>query len=458
MNEALKSVPTPSPITHDLADWISTSSPDDITPAARRRARHALLDWFGCTIAGAEEPLVDILIDELDVDNGSTGDCSIVGRNLRSGRLDAALINGAASHALDYDDVHKRIHGHPTVVVAPAALALAECMNLKMQDVITGIVTGTEAACLIGQMAGHDHYSLGYHATGTMGTFGAAATATKLMQLDVGQTRHALGIAASQASGLKANFGTMTKPFHAGKAAMHGVLSARLAAKGFTANENVLEARVGTAEVMMPGFVAGHTQPNPAGFFAIEQNLFKYHAACYLTHASIEAIQKIRAEHNIGLSDLKRMTLKVDEGHFSVCNIPEPTTGLEIKFSIRQCAVLALAGVDTAALETYCDENALNPEFAAARALTHVEAIEIDDNMAADVIIELKDGRTFSGSHNAGIAATDIEAQETKLVSKFHALSVPRIGEAASQQLAGLITDTDNNVDVASLMKLSVRN
>lgn len=455
MSEALKSVPTPSPITHDLADWIANSSPEDITPAARRRARHALLDWFGVTIAGAEEPLVDILIDELDVDN-NTGDCSIVGRNMRSGRLDAALINGAASHALDYDDVNKRIHGHPTVVVAPAALAMAECMNLKIDDVITGIVTGTETACLIGQMAGHDHYTLGYHATGTMGTFGAAATVTKMMQLNTEQTRHALGIAASQASGLKANFGTMTKPFHAGKAAMHGVLSARLASKGFTANENVLEARVGTAEVMMPGFVAGHTTPNPAGFFAIEQNLFKYHASCYLTHASIEVIQKIRAEHNIGLSDLKRMTLKVDEGHFSVCDIPDPKTGLEIKFSIRQCAVLALAGIDTASLETFCDENAVNPEFAAARALVHVDPIEIDDNMAAEVVIELKDGRSFSGFFNAGIAATDTEAQEAKLLSKFHALCVPKIGQAASQQLADLVVDTNNNIDIASLMKLTI--
>ncbi len=455
MSEALKSIPTSTSATHGLADWIANSSGADFSPAARQRARHALLDWFGVTIAGAEEPLVDILIDELDVQN--EGPCSIVGRNLKTGRLDAALINGAASHALDYDDVNKRIHGHPTVVVAPAAIALAECENLSLDDVINGIIVGTEAACLIGQMAGHGHYTLGYHATGTMGTFGAAACVANLMNLDAAQTRHALGIAGSQASGLKANFGTMTKPFHAGKAAMHGVLSARLAARGFTANEDILEARVGTADVMMPGFVAGLTQPNPEGYFAVEQNLFKYHASCYLTHASIEVIRKIRAEHNIALADLKRMTLKVDEGHFSVCDIPDPQTGLEIKFSIRQCAVLALAGVDTGALETYCDENALNPEFAAARSRVQIEAIEIDDNMAAEVVIELNDGRTFNGFFNAGIADSDANGQEQKLLAKFHSLCVPRIGEDDSQKLATLLTASDNSADFASIMKLATR-
>ena len=443
------------PLTQDLATWLAGFSAADLTPSARQWAKHALLDWIGVTVAGAQEPLVDILLDEYG--DGHGGAMTIVGRDRRTNLETAVLINGAASHALDYDDVNQRLGGHPTVPVAPVVLGLGEKLGSSGEDVILGLVAGTEMECLIGQMAGYGHYAAGFHATGTIGTFGAAAAAAKMMNLDGEAVRHAIAIAASQAAGLKSNFGTMTKPLHAGKAAANGLMAARLAARGFTGNEDIIECQQGLADVMMPGFEAGATAPNPPGYFAIEQTLFKYHAACYLTHSSIEVISDMRAEHGLGLDDLAAMTLRVPTGHFTVCNIPEPSSGLEVKFSIRHCAAMALDGIDTGALETYSDGIARDPRLNAAREKVEIVADDTVPRMGARVIVQLRDGRTLEGDHDAGVHAGDVAAQGKKLMAKFNALCRPLLGEERTGKLAAGVDAIDGAGSVAELMALMRR-
>ena len=297
----------PFPVTSDFAAWIAGLKEQDIPEAAYVRARHALLDWFGVTIAGAQEPLVEMMAAEYA--GASDAPCTLVGLGARASLHDAALVNGAASHALDYDDVNRRLHGHPTVCVAPVALALGELMKCSGRKVQLGFIAGVEAGCNLGEMSDEGHYEAGYHATGTMGTFGAAAAAAKMMELDAEATARALGIAASQAAGLKSNFGTMTKPLHAGKAAMNGMLAARLAARGFTANTAAIEAPQGFADTQAPDFRAGPIRPDNARAYAVEEILFKYHAACYLTHSCLEAIRTLQAAHHFTLDDVKTVTL-----------------------------------------------------------------------------------------------------------------------------------------------------
>ena len=169
----------------------------------------------------------------------------------------------------------------------------------------------------------------------------------------------------------------MTKPLHAGKAAMNGLIAARLAARDFTARADAIEAAQGFAATQAPGFKAAAMRPDPKAPMAVEENLFKYHAACYLTHSPIEAIRELKRQHNIGPDDMKAMTVHVDPGHLKVCDIPEPKTGLEIKFSMRHLAGMALDGVDTAALGTYSDENANDPRYVAIR-----ERIKLDTDAA----------------------------------------------------------------------------
>lgn len=439
--------------TRDLARWSSSITHVGVSDTARTWARHALLDWFGVAIAGAREPLAAILAEEFA--GGGNARATLVALDNTAAVHDAALVNGAVSHALDFDDVNSHMHGHPTVPVASAVLALGEVLGSSGRDIVLAFIAGYEVECRLGDMCGDAHYDKGFHATGTFGTFGAAAGAARLMGLDADQTAAALGIAASQASGLKLNFGTMTKPLHAGKAAANGLIAARLAARGFTARHDAIEAPQGFAATQAPGFTAHAVRPYPNAPFAVEENLFKYHAACYLTHSSIEAIRDLRRKHNVDLDDLEAMTLHVDPGHLKVCNIPEPTSGLEVKFSIRHLTGMALDGADTAALDTYSDASARDARYAGAR-----ERIRIEPRIAgpgehhgAAIALKLKDGRTLTAEANVGIPATDLGAQEAKLVAKFRALADPVIGRDRAQSAQAMLLTLDGLPDIKSLMR-----
>lgn len=441
----------PFPVTADAAAWTARLRADDISASAVERAKHALLDVIGCGIAGQEEPLSGILRDELLDETG--GPCTVVASGRRARLHDAALINGAAMHALDYDDVNRRLHGHPTTCIAPAVLALAEQRGSSGADVLTSFVAGTEVACALGEMCDEGHYEAGFHATGTMGTFGAAAACARLMGLDEAATANALGLAASQASGLKANFGTMTKPFHAGKAAMNGLLAARLAARGFTASDQAIEGAHGFAQAQSPGFDGGPIRPRADAPFAVEQMLYKYHAACFLTHSTLNVIRALCEEHGIGLDDVEKANLKIRSTHLSVCCIPEPATGLEIKFSIAHLAAMGLDGADTAALGTYSDANANDPRYAQARRRVQLEPDPALQRTEAEVTLDLKDGRTLCAADDVGVPAPDSDDQWRRLSDKFTSLSTPVIGADRTADAVARIAALEKESDIGALMK-----
>lgn len=256
--QTAQTAPATPRLTRALAEWVAGFT--GATNTARLWARHALLDWAAVTVAGSREPLAAMLVGEF---GAASGPCTIVATGRRAAPHDAALVNGATGHALDYDDVNFMMHGHPTAPVAPVALALGEALGKTGCQVIDAFIAGTEVECRIGAMAGYGHYDKGFHATGTMGTFGAAAAASHLLGLNAQQTANALGMAATQAAGLKSMFGTMTKPFHAGKAAMNGLMAARLAARGFTAATDGIETAQGFAATQAPGFEPSPVRPDP---------------------------------------------------------------------------------------------------------------------------------------------------------------------------------------------------
>lgn len=450
--EAL-STPGAEAVTRSLAGWSAAFANDQSTPASDTWARHALMDWFAVTIAGAREPLADILAEEFK--SSTSGPCTVVARGVKASLHDAALVNGAVSHALDYDDVNSLMHGHPTVPVAASVLALGEQLGSSGRDVLTAFIAGYEVECRLGHMCGDEHYEHGFHATGTIGTFGSAAGAANLLKLDAEHTAIALGIAASEAAGLKINFGTMTKPLHAGKAAMNGLIAARIAARGFTARPDAIEAAQGFAATQVKGFKAVPVRPDPRAPMAVEQNLFKYHAACYLTHSPIEAIRDLKRQHNIGPDDVKLMTLHIDPGHLKVCCIPEPKSGLEIKFALRHLAGMALAGADTAALGTYSDANAANSTYIAIRDRVRLDPKprQPGERHGADVSLELNDGRKLSASVNVGVPAKDVSAQETKLEAKFNALVEPVLGRAKARTALDMIKRFEQLPTLKGLME-----
>src|SRR5271166_4766671 len=441
-------------LTQLLARKSTTLDYEAIPPEARELARQCILDYFGVTLAGAGDELVRLLLDEL-TEAGGAPHASIVGHQPRLPALSAALVNGAAGHALDYDDVNMAMPGHPSVAILPGLLTLAELKQSSGREVITAFVTGYETACRIGAALQPGHYNLGFHSTGTVGAFGAAAACARLLGLDAEATAMALGIAGTQAAGLKSQFGTMCKPFHAGKAAQNGLLAARLAARGFSSRADIVECVQGFAPTQGPDFSPEAALATPQAGFHLLANLFKYHAACYFTHAPIECAGRLREEHRLTPDMIAGITLRLDASCDRVCNIPVPIDGLQSKFSLRQTVAMALAGVDTASLDVYSAENTCDAALVGLRERVRFGWQHNWPQTLCELELELVDGRRLATRHDAGIPAADIAEQGDRLAAKFDVLVAPVLGAPRARELREMISDLDNVADIRSLIRLT---
>lgn len=415
-------------VTRWLAERASAIRFEDLPPAATTIARQCILDWFAVTIAGAAEPAVRILAEEL-LEDGAAPVASLVGIGHKTSMLNAALINGTASHALDFDDVNMAILGHPTVALLPGLLALAEETGATQDDVLTAFVAGYEVVCRTGALMSPGHYNHGFHCTSTVGSVGAAAACTRLLGLDAETTAMAYGIAATKASGLKAMFGTMCKPLHAGMAARNGLIAARLAAKGFTSRPDALECAQGLAATQSADYNPQAAMQEAPLDLHIAANLFKYHAACYLTHGAIEAGKALRGKSGAASNAIESISIRVPPVADRVCNIAAPSTGLEAKFSLRLTVAMALAGRDTSGIETYTDELTRDPELVRLRDLATIEFVDQFPEAKAEVAIAVAGGSSFDAVHDAGQPDTDLQRQGQKLERKFDALVTPILGE-----------------------------
>ena len=425
---------------------------DDIPGSIRSRARQCVLDTIGCGIAGASDDLVAILLAEMQ-DQGGKPAASILGHSTRLPAASAAIVNGAASHALDFDDVNLAMPGHPSVAILPALLALAEERGSSGADVLTAFVAGYELQCRIGRIIAPGHYDgLGFHATATVGSFGAAAACAHLLGLNADQFAAALGIAGTQAAGLKSMFGTMCKPLHAGKAAHHGLIAAKLAARGFSSRTDVVECNQGFARTHSPDFNPQRAFDTPPRGCWIVGNLFKYHASCYMTHAAIESARKLREQHVFAPEQVERINLRVEESCDRICNIPAPRTGLEAKFSLRLTTAMGLAGVDTSRLSTYSEAVAADPALVGLRDKVSVDFRTGIPNTFAEIEVLLRDGSRFAARHDAGTPASDIADQGTRLETKFVALVDPVLGAGKTASLIANIARLDQLPDVRGIL------
>jgi 2-methylcitrate dehydratase PrpD len=445
---------TRTDLTRVLAARAGALRYDDLPAPVRELARQCVLDYLGVAIAGAQDPLVKILLDEM-TEAGGSPQSSIIGHSVRLPMLSTALVNGSAAHALDYDDVNMAMPGHPSVAVLPGLLALAELKGSSGREVVTAFVAGYETACRVGAALQPGHYNLGFHSTSTVGTFGAAAACARLLGLDAEATAMALGIAGTQAAGLKSQFGTMCKPFHAGKAAQNGLFAARLAERGFSSRTDIVECVQGFALTHGPDFAPNAALATPEAGFHLLGNLFKYHAACYFTHAPIECARRLREEHRLTPDMLAGITLQLDASCDRVCNIPVPADGLQSKFSLRQTVAMALAGVDTASLGAYSAENARDPGLVRLRSRVRFDWQHNWPQTLCELELELLDGRRLSARHDAGIPAANIADQGMRLAAKFDALVAPVLGTPRARELREMISDLDNVADIRSLARLA---
>lgn len=405
----------------------------DIPDDAVEIARQCLLDYLAVTLAGSLEPAGRIALSVAREDEPGDQGVTVVGTPARLIPISAAVVNGTASHALDYDDANPAMLGHPSAPVLSALLALAEARHACGRQLITAFIAGYETECRVGRALGSPHYQLGFHATGTIGAIGAAMACARLMNLEPASAAVAIGLAATQAAGLKCMFGTMAKPFHAGRAAANGLLAARLSARGFTANDRAIEAPQGLASAM-GGLMSPDRLGDDGERWYISRNLFKYHASCLETHSTIEGIRELRMEHGFTAEKVVRIVVHANAMQLGMCAIAEPATGLEAKFSLRHLAAAAALGIDTSAIESFSDDLVTD-----LRVLQLRQRVEIaDDGQPSGgtrVEVHLADGRHLESAHDIHHPATNLVRQRQRIEEKATTLARSVIGQSQTKQL-----------------------
>ena len=447
--------------TERLAQFIVETNFNRIPPEAVKVANGAMLDCLGVTFAGAVGPEGKIITDFVR-EMGGNPVASVIGGGFRTSAPWAALANGTMGHAEDYDDSGFAMIGHPTVPLLPAILALGEQCQASGKEAITAYVVGFEVESKLGRgMAPSGHYQRGWHATATMGTMGAAAASARLLKLDVQQTIMTLGIAASQASGLRRNFGTMTKPFHAGNAARSGVVAALLAKKGFTAHANILEDHFGFFDVLK--------SDNPYDLNRVTEGLgetfelttsgiaVKLYPSCHDTHACINHTLDLRSKHNIRPQDVQRIDYAVSELIASVATYTDPKTALEGKFSLEYCIARALHD-GSVKLEHFTEEKVNEPGI---RETIKKITRNVDPTLrylaGARVTITLKDGRQFTqGSTDVIKGFPQMPLTREELTAKYRDCARMMLSPQNVERSLELMENLEGLKDITELMNIVV--
>ena len=433
-------------VTRQLAQAAAGYRYSELPEDVRALASRCILDGIACAIAGSRDPAARI-VRELAIADGGSDEATVVGETVKLPAPQAALVNATAAHALDFDDVNVAIPGHVTVVVMPAVLALAQRQGASGSDAITAFVAGYETACRVGRLVGPGHYERGHHATSTVGGIGAAAAAGRLLGLAPEAIASAMGVAATQAGGLKGLFGTMAKPLHAGTASRNGVLAAQLAVRGFDAGADALEKVQGFAWTLSPDMRPEAALEDPRAF-RIRDNLFKFHVACYGTHAAIDCARQIATSHHLPPEAIDRVTVTANPASDRYCNIAEPADGTQAKFSLRLAAALGLLGIDTARLDAYEAAQFSRPEVVRLRDRCDVVFEANFAMMECRVEVRTRDGKTYSAQADAGVPEVDRAVQARRVEAKFDTLVGPAIGDEQSARLKAMVLALDQEPDL----------
>ena len=436
--------------TEALADFAINHKFENLPDGVVHEAKRALLNWLGVAVGASRHATVENLLAALSQVEGKPV-ASLFGRDGRSDLLTAALVNGTSSHVFDFDDTHLRTIIHPTGPVASAIFALAERDGYTGEQIIHAFALGVEAECRIGNAVYPEHYDVGWHITATTGVFGAAVASAKLLGLSVDQTRHAIGLAASQASGLREMFGTMTKPFHVGNAAKNGLLAALLAQQGFTSSVQALEALRGFSNVLSTKQDYSEILDGLGETFELSLNAYKPFACGIVIHPSIDACIQLRDEVAGRTADIKSVQLRVHPLVLELTGKRTPQVGLEGKFSVFHSSAVAL--IDGAAGEgQYSDERVTDPAVVALRDKVDATA---DKGVREDevyVVIELNDGTRFEKHVEHAIGSLERPMTDADLEQKFLGLAVPVIGEDKAREAIALTWDLAAQKDLSKLI------
>jgi 2-methylcitrate dehydratase PrpD len=420
-------------ITRRLAEFVVASRPDDLPASLYGEATRSVLNWTGCAVGGSIHQAIDKALTAIRPFAGE-GRATVLGRGEKLDALNAALVNGIASHVFDFDDTHLKTIIHPAGPVASGLLAMAETMPVTGREFLHAFALGVEVECRIGNAVYPDHYDRGWHITGTAGVFGAAAAAGKLLKLDAEKMTWALGIAATQASGLREMFGTMCKPFHPGRAAQGGTMAAHLAKQGFTSSDRALEAPRGFGHVLSTKFDASEISEGLGERWEAALNTYKPFACGIVIHPAIDGCVQLRNAHALKAADIASVALKVHPLVLELTGKTAPRTGLEGKFSVfHSCAAAIVHG--RCGEHEYSDEVVRDAEIVALRGKVSAVVTPGVHEDQADVTITTTDGRTLHLFVEHAIGSLERPLSDAELDAKAADLAEPVLGAAGTRRL-----------------------
>ncbi len=421
--------------TETLATFITSFDGAKIPEPVRAIAVRSLVNWAGCALGGARHPALLNAMQAMRPFIGAS-QASVIGRHDRVDALNAALFNGISSHVLDFDDTHMATLVHPSGPVLSALLALAEYYPIDGITFVEAIVFGIEVECRIALGVCPAHYDIGWHVTGTVGGFGAAAAVGRALKLDAKQMAWALGIAATQAAGLREVFGTMCKSLHPGRAAQSGLSAALMAQAGFTSSLRAIEAPRGFAQVLS---TEQHFEKMTEGLGTVWhtlENSFKPYACGLVIHPIIDGCLTLRQQHQFSSDDVKQIDLKVHPLVLELTGKSAPTTGLEGKFSVQHSAAIVTHEGKSQARQ-YSDAAVQDPAVTKLRSKVQVAiepGLRVDE---AKVTTTLHDGRVLHHHVVHALGSIERPMNDEQVDAKFMDLaSTVMTPEQATQALA----------------------
>jgi 2-methylcitrate dehydratase PrpD len=416
---------------------------ESLPKPAVEMGRLAMLDWWGVTVGGVDEPVARLVREAVPE---PPGPASVLGTDRTASPVAAAFWNATASHALDYDDTVLALPGHVTAPLLPGLVALAETRGAGGRDVLTAFVLGVDVMCRVSRALAPGHYRAGWHATATLGRLGSAAACARLLGLDAAGIDRAVGLAAAQLAGIHESFGTMAKPFQVGRAAADGLLAALLAAAGVTGPEGVLD-RPAWARRFSPDWAPARLAEGLGREWAVNEVFFKRFPCCFATHAALAALLDLSPRPDAG--SIEAVDLDVCQTTMLVANQREPATGLGGKFSITYCAASALLRGQVR--ESHFTAEAVQDQTVRALAgrVRLFPQADLDESRAR-AVVRLRDGsvRERVGDLRTG---RDPERLRWELGEKFQSLTEPRLGRAEAARLRDELGRVDEIEDLREL-------
>jgi 2-methylcitrate dehydratase PrpD len=449
-----KSAQSETSETKILASYVTGSRLEEIPDDVRHEARRAIVNYVGCAVGGSAHPAVAIAIRTLGPFSGAPT-AAVLGRADRLDPLHASLMNGISSHVYDYDDTTPKNYSHPTSPVASALFAYASANPVSGRDFMQAFILGFEAESRVANSVYPAHYDVGWHITGTSGVFGAATAIGRLLGLSVQEMVWAIGLAATQAAGLREMFGSMAKAFHPGRSAQNGYVAALLARQGFTAGEHGIEGPRGFAAVQASAFDLSKITARLGVDFDLRENTYKPFPCGIVNHPTIDGCIQLHDQYRPAPDTIRAVRLRVAPLVMDLCNQQNITRGLQGKFSVYHGAALGLVR-GKAGIQEYTDEAVNDPQIKRVRECATAVGDPAMTEDQARIEVDLSDGRTLSKFVEQSLGNLGRPLSDRQLDAKFRDQAVLALPAGDVESLIPLCWRIDELDDVNELVRAAV--